>query len=706
MADIRFDKLDEALRNWARQSQRPLGGDDSISVCLRFSGEFAEIEALGFKADAVFDNEAMGVLPREKLGAISSHEGVLWISAGAPGELDLDTATKEIMARATTNSPLDGVWHLAAGATTYTSLAEGTGKDVIVAVIDTGIDYRHPMFLSSASATTTKILRIWDQGLSPASVSDGPATSLLISTNTYGVEFTNTQIDAALASGTPLAHRDCGGHGTHVAGIAAGGPRFASGADNSRTGVAPEASLIAVKYLDVPDTINYRTASGIGGVVGDRTRLRDAIIYCLRTARALSRPIVINISLSNYGESGDGLDEDAVWIDARMDPSAMASSMNFPTGAIIVKSSGNAGGTGRRRTGKVTIPGSGTSPVTHLVDFDLVEHNPSGVIHRFMRCATRRFSPSVAIHFWYKQASPASSVKFGVQLPHTTTFTGDVAPGGADAERRFRVTSAAPPSVATTTAASAQRVVVSHESNVAVPHSPGSSSMVTRHHAIVRLHPKVTSTTTSYFPGTYRVRIKAPPGTEIFYCGGSTFWSAARNISFKTPATPSAGVSDVGDFSSVDPYGRHVITVAAYDDVGGDIVSSSSRGPMRNFADSPLGPIADKPDLAAPGLSITSSMSVDDENHPTPASAHPNWYAGNRFTPKSGTSMATPMVAGVIALMLDKQPALNVTQVRTLLRTPASAPARSTGSPTSGTARTRAFGAGKVDAFTSHRNTT
>jgi hypothetical protein len=52
---------------------------------------------------------------------------------------------------------------------------------VIVAVIDTGIDFTHPMFMSQLTPTKkTRIKRIWDQGLTPASLSECPAQSLLL----------------------------------------------------------------------------------------------------------------------------------------------------------------------------------------------------------------------------------------------------------------------------------------------------------------------------------------------------------------------------------------------------------------------------------------------------------------------------------------------------------------------------------------------
>ncbi|MEI9927554.1 MAG: S8 family serine peptidase [Sphingomonas sp.] len=85
--------------------------------------------------------------------------------------------------------------------------------------------------------------------------------------------FDAAAIEAALNGGAALAHRDCIGHGTHVAATAAGGVIFPSGGDARLVGVAPEADIIAVKALDVPRRIDYFTGPAqFGG--GRRPALR------------------------------------------------------------------------------------------------------------------------------------------------------------------------------------------------------------------------------------------------------------------------------------------------------------------------------------------------------------------------------------------------------------------------------------------------
>jgi subtilisin family serine protease len=169
-----------------------------------------------------------------------------------------------------------------------------------------------------------------------------------------------------------------------------------------------------------------------------------------------------------------------------------------------------------------------------------------------------------------------------------------------------------------------------------------------------------------------------------------------------------ANIASLSESSSLDPLGQHVITVGSYTETAmtefgfpvaptHGISPTSSRGPLRDFSDPPKGPICPKPDIAAPGESINSA-----ESRHTEGLLHwPWWYWGVRFQELSGTSMAAPMIAGLVALMLEKNPNLNATKVRTAI---SSAP-RAAVEPSTVPASTNAYGVGMVDALTSHTNT-
>jgi hypothetical protein len=102
-----------------------------------------------------------------------------------------------------------------------------TGEGVSVVVMDRGIDWDHPDFINPDGTTRIK----WLYDMSP----DHPTP----------VEYSEAQINAALAGGPAINERDAVGHGTVTTGLAAGNGRAVTGADFR--GMAPGADLIIVK---------------------------------------------------------------------------------------------------------------------------------------------------------------------------------------------------------------------------------------------------------------------------------------------------------------------------------------------------------------------------------------------------------------------------------------------------------------------------
>ncbi len=184
------------------------------------------------------------------------------------------------------------------------------GRGVIVGVIDTGIDYKHPAFRNADGST--RILSILDYSLrSPF-------------TQTFPRVFNQEQIDQALTQEEPLGHEDTLGHGTHIAGIAAGNGQT-NDPSNPATylGVAPRADLLVVKGLRE------------GSDEFDSGDILQGVAFVHSFAKRVGKPYVINLSLGGQqgGHDGYSLLERAL------------SSFSGPkkSGQILVASAGNEG---------------------------------------------------------------------------------------------------------------------------------------------------------------------------------------------------------------------------------------------------------------------------------------------------------------------------------------------------------------------------
>lgn len=205
-----------------------------------------------------------------------------------------------------------------------------SGKGVLIGIVDSGIDIFHPDFQNEDG--TTRIRELWDQTI-PDEADSG---------YNRGRIFTSEEINRAIAENDrSFPSRDLSGHGTHVAGIAAGNGRASRG---RQKGVAPGSELLIVKLGNVFPEAFPRT-----------TELMLGMDYCVKKAIEWQMPLALNISFGNSYGSHDGTSLLETYIDN-------LSNIGRTTIAI---GSGNEGNKSRHTSGKLS--GSGTSQTELII---------------------------------------------------------------------------------------------------------------------------------------------------------------------------------------------------------------------------------------------------------------------------------------------------------------------------------------------------
>lgn len=190
--------------------------------------------------------------------------------------------------------------------TTFTSPAlDNRGRGTLIGFVDTGIDYTSPLFRYADG--TTRITGIWDQSIpgGTEAIPPGVPDYYELSGASYGTEFTREQINEALASDSPLSlvpSTDTNGHGTFLAGIAAG----ASLPEQDFTGAAPECELVVVKLKQAKQYLRDFYLIREDADAYQENDIMMAIKYLRVTAYRLQRPLVILIALGSNQGSHEG----------------------------------------------------------------------------------------------------------------------------------------------------------------------------------------------------------------------------------------------------------------------------------------------------------------------------------------------------------------------------------------------------------------
>ena len=252
-------------------------GEKTWELIVRYNGSLESLRDEGIRVDELAAGYAVLVVPESRIEQVSAMEQIVYIEKPKRLFFASNMARAASCLSTIQTSSGSGTGGVGAGAGVISGLESGlTGRGVLVAVIDSGIDYFHPDFRNPDG--TTRIGLLADQDRDRI--------------------YTREEINAALETGSRTSalalvpSTDPSGHGTAVAAIAAGNGREGNGVYR---GVAYESELMVVK-LGTPLTDSFPRT----------TQLMKALDLVVRRAQDMNRPLAVNISFGNTYGSHDG----------------------------------------------------------------------------------------------------------------------------------------------------------------------------------------------------------------------------------------------------------------------------------------------------------------------------------------------------------------------------------------------------------------
>lgn len=459
---------------------------------------------------------------------------------------------------------------------------DGTG--IVVGIIDSGTDFAHPDFKDAFGNSRIKFL--WDQVPLAGSTVPQPYN--------YGIEWTDTQINANQCTHNDLPHF---GHGTHVSGIATGNGL----ANGTHHGVASKADIVVVA-LDFNKT---------------GPTIADAVQYIFSKATLLGKPCVINASVGDYYGSHDGTDLEAKLIETMV--------QNVP-GRVMVAAAGNAGNIKHHVK---------TQPLLNDTSFTWIKKNNS------------------TLEYWcYADTNNIKNVQISVGANRNNNFNlGRI----GFKNYNYGLTSIK----SDTLRYNGNQIGIIKTSASINPYG------------VYELYIKILADTLNL---KWRIESK---GVGMHDAWNFDFISSGLPSSFSYPwitkyVMPDFNSTIVSSFQCLND----VITVANYVninnyyDVTGTLQSWAALNPGENVnnlaASSSWGPTRDnkqKPDIAATGAGVFSAIALGMQANLI-ANAPQVIAQGSMHIQGGGTSAASPVVAGLAALYLQKNPTSTSIQVK------------------------------------------
>jgi hypothetical protein len=440
---------------------------------------------------------------------------------------------------------------------------------------------------------STRVKYLWDQNLDT-----GGSTPIDYG---YGQEWDAVAIDAGLCTHNEAYNYF--GHGSNVTGIGAGNGL----AINNLKGVAPASDLIVVSVAFDENFLN---------------NVVDGTEYIYSKAAAMGKPAVVNASLGSYFGSHDGTDLAALLIDDLITQS---------NGRSFVCAAGNAGN-------------NGINPPSHL-GYDT---HPDSSFSWFY------YNSSLAEVFyeWWIDKDDAENFSFAIGADITNPFTYYGRTEYLNLKNDFEYVNGV----------ASKSIALYHDADLLGSITIYSYDFDSTYACDIIIDPELTTYYWRFITnGTGRFdcwSAKALTGTsDIIWASlpsSSIFPDIDRykapdyNQTIVSSFTCSDKVITVGNYSNrasyLDFYGTEQIIA---NDTTGKLAGSSSFGPTRD------GRI--KPEVAAPGNTTLATGQLSTLYGLIIAQPY-KVAQGGMHNRNGGTSMASPVVAGIASLLLQKNP--------------------------------------------------
>lgn len=570
-----------------KQQQLKKSTSQFISAIITVKGGTAEIAKAGVRIITVIENIAVVEVPLDVLDSVASLKSVVYIESSVTDYALLEKSLPLI--RATDARQRLGY----------------TGKNVLVGIIDSGIDWQHQDFRNADG--TTRIRAILDLS------APGPLYG--------GTVYDQETIDDALNGIGTIPQTDFSGHGTHVAGIAAG-----DGSENfgygTYAGVAPESELIVVKATR--------------DLLGNEFQTTDQIIalnFIDSIATVVGKPYVANLSFGGHYGAHDGTSPVERTINRLVGPGipgkAVVTVVGNDRDESIHARAGLSGGqtvneiifiineySATFGSGNDKIQFDGWYPGDNKISVTVV--SPSG--YSIGPIAKGEFkdenTSDGAVYIWNGLYESGDWL-----VPGVNPFNGD---------NEFFIQ-------------------ISDEQATRKPAAGTWTLRFAGTGGVIDLYKSSASMPVDFIQGNVESGKISIPGT------------AAHSITAAAFVSKRQWEDADGNNLTMDPDGELVV---------GGIADFSSPGPTRNPDETGI-----KPDIVAPGQIIASSLSQDAmpwevaSIFSSNAPEYPNAFLvpGNAYALTAGTSMAAPHVAGTIALMFEKYPTATAIQLKNML---------------------------------------